>query len=176
MPYFERSIFQKCLWCRPAPLRAFFAQWFHEECSSAVKDAARMAKNTSTGVSLKTAASQLDACFSGRCFTSVNSTAARRPLGARQSNSLAKIPLNLPKLLSSMKTISQVWLPKERFPSWRSASQACDWCDPDTGVLAGLGANCGGSLVWMRSGSINFPQDDRGQGGIKFCRCSPSIA
>jgi hypothetical protein len=39
---------------------------------------------------------------------------------------------------------------------------------------AGLGANCGGSLVRMRSGSINFPQDDRGHGGIKFCRFSPS--
>ena len=50
------------------------------------------------------------------------------------------------------------------------------WCDPDSGALAGLGANCGGSLVWMRSGSINFPQAGRGHGGIKFCRCSPSIA
>jgi hypothetical protein len=41
----ESPVFQNCFQCRPTPLPAFFARWVHRECSSAVKDAARMAKS-----------------------------------------------------------------------------------------------------------------------------------
>ncbi len=130
------------LCCLSAPLRGFSSQWFHKACSSAVKNAARMAKSTSTGVSSKTAASQVGAFSRGKRFTLASSMADRRPPGARRSNSPVRIPANLLRSLLLTKTVRQPVFPRETYQLSRSGSRACACSIRVNGERVGSAAYC----------------------------------